>query len=316
MSSLTYALISDFEQAKDIGNTGGIVEDMNLKDNRTQINDEKIRDYLRHATRYIETYTRRSFFPSRQVREYPIPNSFFDLSRRRLPFAELIVDADLIAINEIKNGEQLLTDKDYYLLPLNTKPHYAVGLKFPKAWGGGWGYSYPYAARVNEGVIKIDGIWGYAESRPSRSYPHDFWIKINGSLNANIDAVTRQIAFTVPPDAIFDNWGERAFLEGRLIKMGDEFMQVTGVDKTKVTVIRGVNGTIATSHLSTTEIHRWNVVEDIVQACLQVAKTWREAVLQTGGRLGVSDMSVGVEMGIPADVLTIIKSYQRSMILE
>ena len=86
-------------------------------------------------------------------------------------------------------------------------------------------------------------------------------------------------------------------------------------DPNRVKVIRGIRGTTAVAHTDpTSKIYKWHVEDDIVEARLQIAKTWRESDTSAGGRIGVNDYSAGVEIGIPADPLNTIKMYQRSLI--
>jgi hypothetical protein len=308
--TLTFATIEDFLNMKDIEKPveSGFSTPIEAYDKN------KIEDYLIRATRYIQRYTRRDFFPWVETREYPIPYAFHDLSLRRFPTAHLIVDQDLLEIIDIYNGVESVTSDYYYPLELNIKPHYAVAIKFPKYWGGYYGGLIPLR-RYDEGIIRVTAVWGYAENTGGWRYPYNFWLSTNASLGYDLNN-TDEIINITNAISIYDENGKSAFTKGRLIKIDDEFIEVMGVDDAKITVKRGARGTTAEEHKDGAVIYRWNVIEDITEATLQIAKTWREADISTGSRIGVSDVSAGAELSIPSDPLRIISSYHRSMLLE
>lgn len=297
---LTYATVGDFMQMKDLGKSGIVVV--------TNQSKVKIDAYLERATRFIDRFTRRSFFPYYETRRYPIPYAFYDLMLRRFPSAPLNLDADLLEAIVVNNGITDLSDDKYYLLDTNIYPKVEIALKFPYYWGGLTGSAI---SRYNQPVCSITGIWGFADYR----YPYEFWIDTynvipSGGILANTTTIEVDNV-----DAI-DSWGNEAFKKGYMIRVGNELMEVTDADTTtnEITVLRGVRGSTAVAHDEGDKITRWRVVEDIVEACLQVAKTWREADLAAGGRIGVSDASSGVELSIPSDPLNTIKMYARSIL--
>lgn len=310
--TLTYALVEDFFSMKDVKkpDSTGVF----LPVTEEQYNRDRVKTYLLRATRFIQRYTRRDFYPWVETREYPIPYAFHDLSLRRFPSAHLILDQDLTEILSVNNGNENIDSAYYYPLELNIKPHYAIAIKFPKYWGGWFGGVTPFK-RYDEGIVAVKAVWGYTENTGGWRYPDDFWVNTGKTLPSLINDSVTQIDIT-NATADYDQIGERAFLEGRLLKIDDEFLEITGIDNTKITVIRGARGTEAKEHNSGSLIRRWKVIEDIVEACLQIAKTWREADISAGSRIGVSDVSSGAELSIPSDPLRILASYHRSLILE
>lgn len=298
---LTYATAADFIQMKDIGRSGLIsISDSSI---------EKIEFYLRQATQWINRYTRREFIPWVEERVFPVPYSFYDLRVRRFPSAHLKLDQDLLEIITLTNGSKTLKESSYYTLEHNIYPKSIVVVKFPDFWGGQFGANIN--TRYDEAVVKIEGIWGYADYQ----YPREYWVDTlqvieSGGITAN------QTTFNVSTVDSFDNYGERGFATGNLLRIDNELMEVTAIDPTlnSVTVKRGVRGSSRSAHDANSVIKRWRVRDDIMQVCLTVAKQWREANLAAGGRIGVSDQSVGVEIGIPADALEIAKSYTRSIL--
>ncbi|RMG88670.1 MAG: hypothetical protein D6712_03175 [Chloroflexi bacterium] len=303
---LTYATVDDFIKMRELDKVGLTVGVMDKE-------RDNIRAYLMRATSFAQRYTRRDFFPARQVRKFPIPHTFFDLSIRRLPYANLYVDQDLLEVYSIDNNGQILNSTDFYLIDNNVMPYYGIALS-ATAQSGWRVYGF---ARHEEPIISVDALWGFATNSSGKRYPDDYWINTTVSLSADIDDTTTTISIPTP-STVRDNLWQYAFTEGRLLKIEDEFMVVMSVDDSAnaITVQRGARGSTAASHLSGNVIYRWNVPEDIVEAVLQIAKTMREADVSIGGRIGVSDVSPGVELSMPADALRILTSYQRSMVLE
>lgn len=307
--ALTYAVLEDFIEMKDLKKSG-IIVDLSEK-GRT-----KIEQYLIRATRFIQRHTRRDFFPWRETRTYPIPYAFYDLAVRRYPSAHLQLDQDLIEVFTLNNGQEDITADYFYPLDLNIKPHYSIAIKFPKYWGGAFGGVTPFT-RFDEGIISVDGLWGYAENTGGWRYPDDFWIDTLFTLTATLSDSSTTISIPALSDKQ-DELGEKPFVAGRMLRIDDEYLEIiaASTDTNTITVRRGARGSTPSEHLAGTLIERWRVIEDITEACLQIAKTWREADISAGSRIGVSDVSPGAELSIPADPLMILKSYSRSMLLE
>lgn len=295
---ITYATSDEFMSMKDIGKTGLMVVSSTSVD--------KIDDYLQRATRYIERATRRYFVPRFETREYAVPYSFYDLAVRRYPQAHLTLDMDLLEVTAINSGNTSLTSSDYYLLEHNIYPKHIVALNYPNYWGN------TTLGRYDAPVISITGFWGYADF----GYPSEHWIDTTQVVEAGgIDAT--QTVITIVDSDTDDDLGLKAFQKGGLLRVDDELMEIILVNApldNQVTVRRGVRGTTAVAHDVDTVIYRWRVIDDIKEVCLQVAKTWREADVSAGGRIGVSDVSPGAELSIPEDPLSILKSYHRTLL--
>lgn len=308
---LTYATLDDFKVAKQVKNikvgTSGITAEA------LALADDKIIDYLKRATRYINRFTRREFFPRIQTRRYPVPHKFLDLQLRRFLTAPLYLDEDLLEIIELENGAGfVLTEgEDYFFNDANIYPLQAVELKFPNFWGGQ--YEIGILSRTfNEPIINITGIWGYHDG-----YPRDDEAWVNTLEVVPVGGIDdSQTTISVTDANGKDNNYVTRFVAGNMIKIDSEFLEVVEINDagTTLTVIRGVRGSTAAAHDEGATIFKWKVVEDIVEATIQIAKTWREADTAIAGRIGVTDLSAGVEIGIPGDPLNVIKMYQRTYV--
>lgn len=274
---------------------------------------KNVEDYLRRATRTIERYTRRRFLPWREARVFPVPYAYSDLRLKRYPAMDLYLNQDLLEVETLVDGQSnsLTEGTDYFLLDHNIYPKYAIALKFPNYWNGG--FSTSTLSHVEQPEVTLTGVWGFSdESR----YPAQAWIDTlevvpTGALTSSETTITLDGA---APDVDGDDeLGEQRLDAGYLLRIDDEFIEVLSVDETTnaFDVRRGAQGTTATAHTAGTTITRWRVPEDITETCLKIAKTWREADELTGGRLGVGDMSVGIDLDIPNDAKTTIKYYTR-----
>jgi len=304
--ALTYARVEDFTKLKKIETAESSAAD----------EYEIIRRYLREATRLIDRYTLRHFFPICEQREYPVPAEFVNLRFRVFPSADLNLDDDLLSITTLETGvtgnlTELTEDTHFQKRPWNDYPKYGLRLMFPTFWNG-------VLTSLNNWRIPsifVTGVWGYHER-----YETDAWIDTNVNLQAELNAT--DTTFNIPAvadPAVVDDVGDTDIQAGELLKIEDEYLEVVSVsdaDPRVVTVRRSRNGTTAAVHASATDIYKWNVHEDIQELCLDIAKTWREKGTTFGGRAGVSDMSVGAKLAISDDTLTMLVNYQRETVLE
>lgn len=300
---LTYATIYDFRQMKEVdksGVSGGYIS-QTLFDNK----DDKMLAYLARASRFIQRFTRRDFYPRVETRSFGIPYRYLDLRLYRNRTGNLVLDKDLLEVSQVYDGEKTLTTDEYFLLDANIYPKTEIAIQFPRYWGGD---AYR-TSHIEKPEITITGIWGYHDQ-----YAYDAWLDTYeviqaGGIDSNITTLTLSDV-----DGL-DEFGLPRLLEGYLIRVNTEFMEVVSVDSdaNTVQVRRGVRGTSAITHAENSAIHRWRVIEDIVEATLQIAKTWRESGVAAGGRLGTSDLAATVEINIPNDPLMVVKMYQRKM---
>jgi len=122
----------------------------------TDVLDDAVIDALiTQASRWIDRHTGRTFYARTETRLYDIPD--YDGGRT------LLLDDDLITVTTLTNGDLVvLTTADYFLLPRNVSPKYAIKLKdvSDKIWEVDSDSSA-------EGVISVAGTWGYAATCPA-----------------------------------------------------------------------------------------------------------------------------------------------------
>lgn len=247
--------------------------------------DAVLERILENTSRYIDTETNRTFYPRVETRYFNVPED-----------EELLVDDDLLAITSITNGDDVaVSSTDYNLLPLNRYPKFSIRLK--DSVGEYWEDD---SDGESIGVIDVAGIWGYHNDYGRRAW------KTGTTLSAAI-ATTSATSASVTSAALFD--------PGQIIKIDSEFMLVTAVGGTTLTIERGVNGSTAATHLISAVVYIWTPQPDIWQAVVEIANNSR--LRRFGENMtGVSTVSpAGVIVG-PHDLTetarTAIARYRRN----
>ena len=114
--------------------------------------DGVIEDMITQASRIIDRITGRTFYARTETRYFDVP-----------PDRMLELDDDLISITTLTNGDStvLTTASDYYLLPSNDSPKWAVVLKESSSNRWTWDSS-----NNRERAITIAGTWGFTTDTP------------------------------------------------------------------------------------------------------------------------------------------------------
>lgn len=115
--------------------------------------DTVLEDLIESASRFIDTETLRTFYARTETRSYDVPTG-----------RTLKLDDDLISITTLTNGDNtVLTTSDYFLVPANDSPKYAITLKqsSTKIWALD-------SNSNSEQVIDVLGSWGWASSVPKQ----------------------------------------------------------------------------------------------------------------------------------------------------
>lgn len=213
--------------------------------------------------------------------------------------------AEGVSINKL-SLQELQPGVDVIFFEYNIDPKYAIQLIWPNTWSGGY---IGATQRNRQPQIFVTALWGYHER-----YQKTAWIDTTETVESG-GIVAADAELTVDDPDAYD-FNQIRFTIGDLIRIEDELLIVTDIntDTNKLTVLRGQNGTLAADHAQDIPIYRYEVESDIKEACLTIAKTWRDADDSIGGRQGVSEMSAGVELAIPKDTATILRIYRRSVL--
>jgi len=115
--------------------------------------DTLLADLVTRASRLVDEHTRRHFYTVEETR-------YYDAKGSHITGNMLLVDADLLEVSEVVNGDgEVLTPSDFRLRPLNWAPYFGIALK--PAGNKRWTYSDD-----PEGAISVTGTWGYGQAVP------------------------------------------------------------------------------------------------------------------------------------------------------
>ncbi|MBN1963313.1 MAG: hypothetical protein JW910_01620 [Anaerolineae bacterium] len=252
--------------------------------------DDLLLALLGAASRLIEGYAGRRFYPVRQVRSYSCTDP-----------AILLLDGDLLALHELVNGDgSTISASAYHLHPPGGPVKSSIALDRTQA------------AFTHDGdpvdAIEVDGTWGFHPDWANA------WTESGDSVQDDpltADATALTVSDADAPE--ITGYGVR-FAVGQVIRIEDEYLHVLAVNATTnvLTVARGVNGTTAAAHAKSTAIDLYQPPEDVRQACLRVAswlyKQKDAGFVQAAGSLRGQ---IVVPPALPDDVQQILAPYMR-----
>lgn len=143
--------------------------------------------------------------------------------------------------------------------------------------------------------VSIPGLWGFHSD-----YAHA-WTAVD-ALAAAI-TTTSATTFTVADADGVDAYGVAPrFSIGNLVRIDDEFMEVTGVNTTTntITVLRGVNGSTAATHSISAAVATYQVEPAVKTAVARQAAFQYE---RRGAFVSVEVQGMGTEIRYPNDFL-------------
>lgn len=188
----------------------------------------------------------------------------------------------------------------------NVEPYQSLALQDLNSWTGS---AYISNLRHQTPMIYVIGFWGF------HKYLSEAW-STTGDV-VPVGGITAAGTSIAVPDADIQDYNNKSRFEiGQLLRIEDELLFVTAVDGTgnTITVTRGEHGTLAYAHDAGAPIQSYNVLADILEANVSIAKTIRDADKAVGGRQGVSEMSQGVAITLPEDAAETIRSHVRPFV--
>ena len=263
-----------------ISNTYIGIDDLKLRMGITGTsNDGVLWATLNAASRAVDRYCNRNFFVLEETRLFDVDDP-----------AQVAVP-DLISVTEFLEDldgnrvfETLRAASDYALYPLNASPGSGSGRPYGRVRSDIGTTSTPFP--VGRIRLSIEGRWGYRYQLANTGSA----VSSGGGISASVT--------TVPVDAVTE-------LEaGMTIVIGDEQMFVRLVNGTNVTVKRGLNGSVATTHADASAISFVSTPPEVAEAtALLAARFWKSKDATSGGFAGVSGFgTIRVRAGIDAEV--------------
>ncbi len=259
---------------------------------------------LNRASRAIDTYTRRKFYPTSETQFYDYSES------RQVRFGD-----DLLSLTTAKylNGACTIASGVMWLAAgrdWNRRP--ADRLVLNQSTGSVLNFT-----GTPQRAIEIGGIWGYHENW------NDAWVDTGACLSANYVASGGSLSIAGAGSVgagASDVLGDYPRIAvGDLIRIDDEWMQVTGgaVSGNGTVVVRPyANGTAAASHASGAGITRFSPEPDIEWCALRLA-SWRfgqRAQPYTEKQGNALTGSFSIPADFPGDVREVLERFVRHTI--
>lgn len=257
------------------------------------VDDAKLADKVRVVSRRIDRLfqSRRPFFaPYFETRDWWIRPERVD-SRLRL----FHIGRPLLELSSVVAGTTTLTVGTTVEAWRETpdRPFHSIRLM---SSGNNW---YRFCNDDDPVLATIGGFWGY----------HRDWANAWDSVDTVQDTPLTAVATTLTVADVdgADGWGFTPRISrGSLLKIEDEYLEVTATDTTAntATVRRGVNGTTAAAHVATTAVEVFQVEEPIRRV------TARQAAFlyaRRGAYESTSITDAGI-LNFPSDLLSELRN--------
>lgn len=201
--------------------------------------DTLILDFIREASSFVDSAAGRFFYPLIKTRTLDAGKDIANDGRT------LMLDWDCLALTTVTNGDTVaVLPASYVTEPRNDSPIWGVTLKGSS--GLYWNYNTD-----PENAISVAAIWGYHADYANA------WPDVGATLAAAITTASAT-SFTCTTDKL---------KPGMLLKIDSEYLYVssvvTGTSDT-ITVVRGVNGSTAATHLISASIYPWTLDQGLV----------------------------------------------------
>lgn len=197
----------------------------------------------------------------------------------------LRLEDDLLSLTSAVDNGGALTGGEYVLKPNNRYPYTGIQLLNGREWEHG---------ANRESAITITGTWGYHPN------PSVMWANTTTLSAAIASAGATTIAVTSAAN----------FELLMYIKVGSEYMLITGISGTTLTVERGVNGSTATTHLISVVVYRYQQLADITRAVAHLALYLYQTRDQFGQSFATIEGNIEVAKNIPDYVLGVANHYK------
>ena len=215
--------------------------------------DQKLLGFLKTASRSVDKYTRRHFYPLRDTKKYDYKFS------QEIRFRHDLLVLDTLYTNNgastLASGVLLLKTGDDYNYP----PWNKVIIRSDS------GCTLNYTG-TDQQSQHVTGMWGYHENYS------EAWVDTGTSLGTSYVQGASQITVLGGSTGFSDiNWESPRFSIGDTLKIGDEFFYVAGGTSNVVNVVPHINGTSSNHHASLTPVYKFEPEPDIQWSTLRLA---------------------------------------------
>lgn len=237
-------------------------------------NNAQIDRAIESASRAVEGYLKRRFYPLTTTRYFDWPN--FQFAR---PWRLWLDDNELVSVTTLTSGGQTISPSDYFLEPVNSGPpytHIEIDLESTAAFSSG---------STHQRSIAITGVFGYwneeeatetlLEDLDASETAVDFHDSVNIGVGSILRVGTERMIVTgrstltagggIADDLTasqanvrFEVASSLHFHAGETILVDGERMLVVDFANDFLTVRRAWDGTVLASHSSGATIYRYN----------------------------------------------------------
>ncbi len=241
-------------------------------------NDARLGRYVAQASKSIEAFTGRTFYPVTATKYFDAPRDGCSL---------FLAYEDLLTLTTLTDDAGVITSANYWLYPLNMTPKHSIVLD-TGSLGRCFEYDDPQRA------ISIAGQWGYCDDYQSTGL----------TLGAAVSSTTETVV-------VLSGSGAQV---GMMLLIDAEAVHVSAVSGNVATVQRGALGTTASTHLVSTAVYRYIAPLDVMLACVEIASYVNNT--RTAG--GVKSETIGGEYKIEygsqdmtVNAKMVLTAYQR-----
>lgn len=266
--------------------------------------DEQLLKYLYRASRTIDKYTHRRFYPEQRPTQYfDLPKGNYELRTR----GELLEVIGLSAVN----GASAVDSSVYWLRcgdDWNMTPYDRIVLDDSS------GSLFNYAGTPQR-AIHLDAFWGYHEHYDRAN---EGWVNSGLTLSASMSTGVTVASLSGSSD-ITNVIGEQPALFGeQLLRINNEFLHITGASgaTSLISVLRGVNGTTTASHASGVALQTWQPEPDISFSTTRLAAwQYQQAMAPFTHKVRMIGMgTLELPETWPPDVLDKLERYRKQRI--
>ena len=148
---------------------------------------------------------------------------------------QLLFSDDLLSLTDVKCDTTAFDSAEYDLHPLDA----------PYAWLNV--YTVPSCTKsISRQNVTVTGVWGYHEDYANAW--QDTGLTLGSGLTASATSITIDTA---------------TFSHLEYIQIGSEWMHVTNIDASAITVERGVLGSTAATHDSGDSVYRYRIMDNV-----------------------------------------------------
>lgn len=260
--------------------------------------DTMLRRKAIEASRFVDGYTRRRFYPAYATYQFDHPAS----SR-----CTLLLDRDLLSVSSLTtdNGNTTITSNYYFPLAGDSHTHTPYNQIALNTDTNVWEWSTTQRASNT-----ITGIWGF----------HNDWSNAWGLVDTVQDnplGIAATSLVVADADGIDERGLKPRFQVGQLIRFGNsvtaEYAHITEIVGETLTIVRGVNGSTAAEQAESTSIYVYRPQYDIAQATLFLAMHLyrrKDSIGSLSDQPIASPTGVILSASIPSEVIKTLDLYR------